>query len=312
MNILVTGGAGFIGSHIVDAYISLGHNVIIADNFSTGRKDFINPKAKVVTVDIRDNGLEQVFREHTIDVVNHHAAQIDLRRSVEDPIFDASVNILGGLNIYSLCVKHNVKKIIFASTGGAIYGEQSSFPADESHPTNPCSPYGIAKLSNEKYLSYFSGQFGIATVILRYTNVYGPRQNPHGEAGVVAIFADKLLAGQQPVIYGDGLQTRDYVFVQDVARANVAALEYPQSGTFNICTAIETNVNAIYEGLTKELKSPLAAKYDASKIGEQRRSVCSYQHAKEVLKWSPQISFQDGLRQTAIFFTEQHNKKAAS
>src|SRR5579883_727179 len=155
MNILVTGGAGFIGSHIVDAYISLEHNVIIADNFSTGRKDFINPKAKVVTLDIRDNGLEQVFREHAIDVVNHHAAQIDLRKSVEDPIFDASVNILGGLNIYSLCAKHNVKKIIFASTGGAIYGEQFSFPADEDHPTNPCSPYGIAKLSNEKYLSYF-------------------------------------------------------------------------------------------------------------------------------------------------------------
>lgn len=308
MNILVTGGAGFIGSHIVDAYISLGHNVIIVDNFSSGRKDFINPKAKVITVDIRDGGLEQVFLDQQIDVVNHHAAQIDLRKSVEDPIFDASVNILGGLNIYSLCVKYNVKKVIFASTGGAIYGEQISFPADESHPTNPCSPYGIAKLSNEKYLSYFSDQLGLTAVILRYTNVYGPRQNPHGEAGVVAIFADRILDGKQPVIFGDGLQTRDYVFVGDVARANVAALEYLQSGTFNICTGIETTVNDICEGLRKDLKTSLTAKHDPPKKGEQRRSVCSFNHAKEILGWTPQVSIQEGLRQTAAFFAEQHRK----
>ncbi|HET7152669.1 MAG TPA: NAD-dependent epimerase/dehydratase family protein [Candidatus Kapabacteria bacterium] len=308
MNILVTGGAGFIGSHIVDAYISLGHNVIIADNFSSGRKDFINPKAKVITVDIRDGGLEQIFRDHQIDVVNHHAAQIDLRKSVEDPIYDASVNILGGLNIYSLCVKYNVKKVIFASTGGAIYGEQISFPADENHPTNPLSPYGIAKLSNEKYLSYFSDQLGLTTVILRYTNVYGPRQNPHGEAGVVAIFADKMLDGKQPTIFGDGLQTRDYVFVGDIARANVAALNYQQSGTFNICTGIETNVNDICDGLRKELKTSLTAKHDPPKKGEQRRSVCSFNRAKEFLGWTPQVSIQEGLRQTAAFFAEQHRK----
>jgi len=310
MNILVTGGAGFIGSHIADAYISLGHTVFIADNFSMGRRDFLNPKAIVIPVDIRDAEIEKIFRDHPIDIVNHHAAQIDLRKSVADPVFDASINILGGLNLYSLCTKYSVKKIIFASTGGAIYGEQSYFPADEQHPTNPSSPYGIAKLTNEKYLGYFSSQFDIETIILRYTNVYGPRQSPHGEAGVVAIFTDRLLQGKSVSIFGDGKQTRDYVFVGDVVKANMAALEYRGNGIFNVSTSIETDVNQIFETLRNEIGVKTPPRYESAKSGEQRRSVCSYNHAQEILRWAPNVSLSDGLHQTVAFFSEQ-NKKAA-
>ena len=215
MKILVTGGAGFIGSHVVDAYVEAGHDVVVVDDLSSGKPENVNAKAKLVQMDIRDAGFERVVAEHRIEVISHHAAQMDVRRSVADPAFDASINVLGGLNVLEAARKQGVVKFIFASTGGAIYGEQEYFPADEQHPLRPLSPYGITKLATEKYLYFYKEVHGLNSVILRYANVYGPRQNPHGEAGVVAIFCSKILEGQQPVINGNGKQTRDYTFVGD-------------------------------------------------------------------------------------------------
>ena len=221
MNILVTGGAGFIGSHVVDAYLAEGHHVVVVDDLSSGVKENVSPNAQFHQLDIRGSEIQQLFQRQSFDVVNHLAAQMDVRRSVADPMFDASVNFLGGLNIFEAARRSGVKKIIFSSTGGAIYGEQEAFPADEEHPVRPLSPYGITKLVTEKYLFYYKEVYGIQHVILRYANVYGPRQNPHGEAGVVAIFAKKMLESQRPVINGDGKQTRDYTFVGDVVKVSL-------------------------------------------------------------------------------------------
>src|SRR3972149_9111858 len=212
MNILITGGAGFIGSNIANAYIKNGHNVIIIDNMSTGVKEYINPAAKFYEMDINDLTIDEVFKNHKIEVISHHAAQIDLRKSVDDPKFDINVNVIGSVNLLQYAVKYKVKKFIFASTGGAIYGEHDYFPADENHPVRPFAPYGINKFSVEKYLFYYNHAYGLDYLIFRYANVYGPRQNPHGECGVIAIFTDKIIGNVQPLINGDGLQTRDYVF----------------------------------------------------------------------------------------------------
>jgi UDP-glucose 4-epimerase len=302
MNILVTGGAGFIASHIVDAYLKLGHRVTIVDNLSTGRRENINPDAQFVSMDIRDPRMDELFRQERFDALCHHAAQIDVRRSVEDPSHDASVNILGGIALYALCAVYGVQKVVFASTGGAIYGEQIAFPADESHPTEPSSPYGIAKLANEKYLAFFGAHHGFVPVCLRYTNVYGPRQNPHGEAGVVAIFLNTMLEGGQPVINGDGLQTRDYVFVEDVVRANVLALTHPHADILNVCTGVETSVNDIFRTLHTSAGRTLEEHHAPAKPGEQFRSVCTYEKAKRVLGWEPSVSIQTGLKRTAEWF----------
>jgi len=302
LNILVTGGAGFIGSHVADAYISAGHRVIIVDDLSIGVVENVNPKARFYKIDIRDKELDKVFQDEKIDVVNHHAAQMDVRRSVADPTFDASVNIIGTLNILENCLKYGVRKIIFASTGGAVYGEQDYFPADENHPTRPLSPYGITKLAVEKYLFYYQAVHGINYVILRYTNVYGPRQNPHGEAGVVAIFTSKLLKGEQPIINGDGKQTRDYVYVGDVVRANLLALDYNSSDTFNVCTGIETDVNTLFKKLNAIVGTNSAEYHGPAKAGEQLRSVCDYQKIRRTLGWEPQVTLDDGLRKTVEFF----------
>ncbi|HZY10966.1 MAG TPA: NAD-dependent epimerase/dehydratase family protein, partial [Bacteroidota bacterium] len=226
MNILVTGGAGFIGSHVADACISSGHSVFIIDDLSMGKREYLNSNAKFLKMDIRDEKVREVFQKEKFDVLIHHAAQMDVRKSVDDPLFDASVNIVGTLNLLENCRSSGVRKFIFASTGGAIYGEQDYFPADETHPVRPCSPYGVSKLSIEKYLNYYHVVYGLNYICLRYANVYGPRQNPHGEAGVVAIFTSKMLSGDQPVINGNGKQTRDYVYVEDVVRANLSALSY--------------------------------------------------------------------------------------
>ena len=223
MKILVTGGAGFIASQIADAYITEGHIVTIVDDLSTGFEENVNPAAKFVKINIGDPGIVDLFNKEKFDLVNHHAAQMDVRKSVADPIFDANTNIMGTINLLQSCVKSGVKKIIFASTGGAVYGEQEYFPADESHPTSPISPYGITKLTIEKYLYFYYLEHKLNYTILRYSNVYGLRQNPFGEAGVVAIFINKLLKGEQPVINGSGEQTRDYVFVEDVVKANLLA-----------------------------------------------------------------------------------------
>ncbi len=302
MNILVTGGAGFIGSHVVDAYIELGHNVVVVDNLSTGSIENLNPNAKFYQLDIRDDKVEGIFKLEKIDVVNHHAAQMDVRKSVEDPIYDADVNIIGSLKLLQFSIKYGVKKFIFASTGGAIYGEQDYFPADEEHPTRPLSPYGVAKLTVEKYLYFYKEVHGLNYVALRYANIYGPRQNPHGEAGVVAIFTSKMLKGEQPIINGDGFQTRDYTYVGDVVRANVLALNYDKSDIFNIGTGLETDVNTLFHKLKSLTGANCEEFHGPAKPGEQRRSVISYDKIYKTLGWKPEVSLDEGLRLTVEFF----------
>ena len=245
MKILITGGAGFIASNIADRYLELGHEVVIVDSLITGRRKNVPEAAKFYEIDICDEKIKNIFEMERPDIVNHHAAQMDVRKSVADPAYDAGVNILGTINLLQNCVKYKVKKFIFASTGGAIYGEQDYFPADEKHPNQPLSPYGITKLSCEKYLFFYNDTFGLNYTVLRYANVYGPRQNPHGEAGVVAIFSQRMLRKEQPVINGEGTQTRDYVFVGDVVKANELALTGGDQKIYNIGTGIETDVNEL-------------------------------------------------------------------
>jgi len=310
MKILVTGGAGFIGSHVADAYLEAGHEVVIVDNLLTGRKENLPANAKFVEMDIRENDMTGLFEREQFDVVNHHAAQMDVRKSVEDPRFDADINVLGSLNLLENCVEYGVKKVIFASTGGAIYGEQDYFPADESHPQRPLSPYGITKLALEKYLFYYHEVHDLKYFVLRYANVYGPRQNPHGEAGVVAIFARELLTDGQPVIYGDGKQTRDFVYVGDVVESNVRALEYEESDMVNIGTGMETDVNEIFRRLRDIAgKSDIPEQHADGKPGEQRRSVISNDKAGEVLGWQPLVSLEQGLARTVEFFQNRDTRK---
>lgn len=302
MNILVTGAAGFIGSHIADACIAGGHAVTIIDDLSMGKKENINPKATFVQMDVRSKELAGVFDRGRFDAVVHLAAQMDVRKSVDDPMFDASVNILGSLNLLEQSRRSGVRKFVFASTGGAIYGEQEAFPADESHPLRPISPYGISKLSIEKYLFYYHEVFGLSYVSLRFGNVYGPRQNPHGEAGVIAIFTSKLLAGEQPVINGDGLQTRDYVYVGDVVKANLFAIQYEQTGIFNVGTGTETNVNELFTILRELTGSPCEEKHAPAKKGEQLRSVLDARLLRQTASWSASMPLKEGLRKTVEFF----------
>ncbi|MFB0514995.1 MAG: NAD-dependent epimerase/dehydratase family protein [Candidatus Neomarinimicrobiota bacterium] len=311
MRILVTGGAGFIGSHVAEKFLELGHQVVILDDLSTGRRENIPAGADFIEGDIRDNNLVPgIFEQYKFDVVNHHAAQMDIRHSVDDPAFDAQVNILGTINLLESSIRTGVIKFMFASTGGAIYGEQESFPAAEDHPTNPISPYGISKLACEKYLFYYQVQFGLQTAIMRYANVYGPRQNPFGEAGVVAIFSHRLTRGEQVTINGDGLQTRDYVYVDGAVEANVLALDYTDSITFNVGTGIETDVVTLYEHLAAAAGTDLKPRYGPAKPGEQRRSVLSPSLAKAALGWEPKVSLNEGLQKTYLSFAQHTDPKS--
>jgi UDP-glucose 4-epimerase len=298
MNILITGGAGFIASHVADAYIADGHNVTIVDDLSGGYMENVNPKARFYELDIRSDKLEDVFQKEKIDVVNHLAAQMDVRKSVADPKFDASVNVIGGLNLFECARKNGVKKIIFSSTGGAIYGEQDYFPADEEHPVRPLSPYGITKLCTEKYLFYYKAVYNIDHVILRYANVYGPRQNPHGEAGVVAIFCSKILKNEKPLINGDG----NYTYVGDVVKANLLALKHNKSAIYNIGTGIESDVNKLFQIIRSHLDSNCPEQHAPAKAGEQQRSVISFKKIEKELGWRPAVQLEDGLRMTAEYF----------
>lgn len=310
MKILVTGGAGFIGSNIVDAYLTAGHEVFVVDDLSSGSVENLSAKANFFQMDIRDPKIEKIFEEHRFDVVNHLAAQMDVRKSVADPVFDATVNVVGTLNVMENCLKYGVGKVIFSSTGGAIYGEQDYFPADEEHPTRPLSPYGIAKLAVEKYLFYYNAVHGIRYVVLRYANVFGPRQNPHGEAGVVAIFTSKLLKGEEPVINGDGKQTRDYTFVGDVVNANVLALEYNKPDIFNIGTGRETDVNVLFRKLRDAVGSKAEEKHGPAKAGEQMRSVIDYSKARKILGWEPKVGLDEGINLTVKFFKQKTGDNA--
>jgi len=308
MKILVTGGAGFIASHVADTYIEAGHEVVILDNLSTGVKDFIPKKATFYEMDIVTSNLEEIFKKEKIDAVNHHAAQIDVRTSVREPSKDVLINVVGGVRLLELCEKYQIQKFIFASTGGAIYGEQVSFPASEDHPIRPCSPYGLDKYLFENYLLYYQRRGCFDTTVLRYANVYGPRQNPHGEAGVVAIFIDRLLENKTPVINGDGLQTRDFVCVLDIAAANMAALNLTGSHTINLGTSLETDINTVYQCVAKSFGSQIKATHGPAKEGEQSRSVITNILAKELLSWSPQISLEEGIGQTVDWFAENSSK----
>lgn len=303
MKVLVTGGAGFIGSNIVDLLIDEGYEVVIVDNLSSGKEENINKKARFYKIDIQDQELESVFREEAPDYVSHHAAQKDVRVSVNDPIYDAKINILGTLNILQNCVKYGVKKIVFASTGGAIYGEQDIFPAPETHPARPISPYGITKLVAEHYMFYYKTVHGLDYVSLRYSNVYGPRQDPYGEAGVVAIFIQKMSNGEPLVIYGDGEQTRDFVYVGDVAKANVMAIENSAGeNVLNIGTGIETSVNQLFDSLKEIIHPSIEKKYASARQGEQKRSVIDSALARRSLKWQPEVAMMDGLTRTFKYF----------
>lgn len=302
MKILVTGGAGFIGSHVGDRLIAEGHQVHVIDSLLTGNRENVPPEAILHELDIRDEAVAELFEREQFEVLVHHAAQLDVRRSVQAPGYDADINILGFLNCMEAGRKHNLQKVIFASTGGAIYGDPEYVPQDEAHPLRPISPYGITKLTTEHYLYYYYKTYGIVPVILRYANVYGPRQRFDGEGGVIAIFIQKMLKGAVPTIYGDGEQTRDYVFVGDVADANIHAIKRNKPGTYNIGTGSETTVNALVEELRRQLVQECIPSYESGRPGEQRRSVLAVEHAKNELGWSPSMSLSEGLKSTISWF----------
>ena len=302
MKVLVTGGAGFIGSHLVDRLVQEGNQVVVIDDLSTGKRKQVNKKAQFYKMDIRSKRIERVFRKERPLIVVHLAAQMNVRLSTEDPVFDAEVNILGTINLLEHAVKHGVRKVTFASSGGAVYGEQEVYPAGESHRTDPMSPYGISKLAGEKYLAYYTNTTGLRHVVLRFGNVYGPRQEPEGEAGVIAIFSKLMLEGGQPIINGTGKQTRDFVYVDDVVEAIMATIGEDIQGIFNVGTGQESTVNECY-GIIKELtNSSCKDLYGAAKKGEQFRSVLDVKKLREGFDWEPQVSLPEGLKMTVEFF----------
>jgi UDP-glucose 4-epimerase len=305
MKILITGGAGFIASHVADLLIDNGHSIAIVDDLSNGKRENINPRAAFYHASILDQALADIFRKEKPEVVIHHAAQISVRNSVQDPLHDMEINIRGSLRLLEQCKYYGVVKFIFSSTGGALYGEQDYFPADENHPTRPLSPYAIAKLSVEKYLFFYHTTHRLPYTVLRYANVYGPRQDPFGEAGVIAIFSQKMLKGEQPIINGDGNQTRDFVYVGDVARANLLALDQQVTGEINIGTGVETSINTIFNEIRSLVAPGTPEVHGPAMPGEQQRSVLSCKKAQTVLGWEPMVPLTEGLRHTVDFFRNQ-------
>lgn len=306
MKILVSGGAGFIGSHVADTFLAAGHEVAVVDNLTTGDARWVNPRARLYVVDLRSARLAQVFETERPEVVAHLAAQASVARSVTDPAFDASVNIGGGLGLLECCRRFGVRRVIYSSSGGAGYGDTDVVPTPETHATLPISPYGITKIAMEHYVNAWNGIYGIGSVSLRYANIYGPRQNPQGEAGVIAIFCHRLLTGQTPIINGDGGQTRDYTYVEDVAAANLKALEHPEvTGPVNISTGVETSVNDLYRALVEAAGSTVKAQHGPARPGEQRRSCLHPERAGHVLGWKPAVSLAEGLGRTFRFFQKE-------
>jgi UDP-glucose 4-epimerase len=307
MKILVTGGAGFIGSHVVDAYLAADHEVAVIDNFSTGNEANLNPQAHVHRVDVRDRAeVERVIAEFRPDIVNHHAAQAEVPKSVADPGNDASINIVGGLNLLKACVDHQVRKVIFISTGGALYGEPDVVPVEEDHPVRPLSPYGTAKYCFEQYLGTFNRTFGLEYTVLRYANIYGARQDFMSEEGrVVAIFASRMLEGRQLTIDGDGDQSRDMLHVGDVATANIAALERGAGGTYHVSTGVGVTVNELYRKLSILTDYKLQPAHGPRRKGDVYRIYLDNTRARNDLRWEPRISLEEGLTLTVDYFREQ-------
>lgn len=297
MKILVTGGAGFIGSHIVDKLIEKGDDVVIVDNLSTGREENLNKKAKFYKETICSKKLYKIFKKEKFDAVIHQAAQTSVIFSEKNPGVNAKVNILGTINLLELCGKFSVGKFIYASSA-AVYGNPKYLPTDESHPQQPISNYGLSKYVSELYLKFYNSMYGLRCTSLRYSNVYGPRQNPYGEGGVIAIFSNKILNGEGPTIYGDGSQTRDFIYVEDVVDANILALEKNSCGEFNISTNKEISIREIYEKIKKILGKEIPAEYAREREGEILRSVLDNRKAIKELGWKPKISIEDGLRRT--------------
>jgi len=309
MKILVTGGAGFIASHIVDKYIELGHDVVVIDNLSSGFKHNVNPKAKFYEIDIRSKELEQIFEDEKPDIVNHHAAQISVPVSVKEPELDAEVNAVGFLNILQNCVKYKVKKVIFISSGGAVYGEAEEYPTTENYDPKPLSPYAIHKYVSEKYLYFYNHQYGLKYTVLRYANVFGPRQIPHGEAGVVSIFITNFRDNKKTYLYAfneepDGM-IRDYVFVRDIVNANVLALDRGELDAFNIGTGLETTTGQLYREIALQMNTQIEPVREGARLGDIRRSCLNINKAKNEFGWEPKYSLADGVRETIDFFMKK-------
>jgi UDP-glucose 4-epimerase len=303
MKVLVTGGAGFIASHVVDRYIEHGFQVVIVDDLSTGRSSNLNPAAAFYRLDIRSPQLGEIFEKERPDYVNHHAAQMDVRRSVAQPLFDADVNILGSVNLIECAKRYQVKRFVYISTGGAVFGEPEYLPCDEGHPINPICQYGISKHTVEHYLYLYHVNYGLNYTVLRYPNVYGPRQDPHGEAGVVAIFTGQMLADKPVTINGDGEQLRDYAYVGDCAQANLLALTKDAgSGIFNLGSGRGTTVNQIFQALKNITGYQRPPVYGPAKVGETRRIYLDARKAQQELGWVPEVSLEEGLANTVAYF----------
>lgn len=298
MKILVTGGAGFIGSHVVDLCVSEGHEVVIVDDLSTGQEQWINPAARFYRMDIRDRSLADVFEVERPEVVSHQAARANVRESLEKPLLYADVNVLGSLNLLEACRKSGVRKVVYASTGGAVYGEPQFLPVTEDHPINPLDPYGASKHHVEHYLFLYKANYGLDYTVLRYPNVYGPRQDPFGEAGVVAVFAYRLMNGERPVINGAGDQARDFVYVSDVARANLLAFDRTSGSIVNIGSGAATSINEVYRILARLTGSRAEAAHGPAKQGEVSLTCLDASRARLLLGWRPAVSLADGLRKT--------------
>lgn len=303
MKILVTGGAGFIGSHVVDTFLNNGHEVVVVDDLSTGRRSNLNPAATFYQVDIRSPQMDEIFEAERPQFVDHHAAQMDVRRSIEDPLFDADVNVLGSIKLIELAKKYGVKRFIYISTGGAVYGEPEYLPCDELHPVNPICPYGASKHTVEHYLYMYKENYDLDYVVLRYPNVYGPRQDPHGEAGVVAIFTGQMLEGEQVVINGDGEQQRDFVYVEDCARANLIAMHSEYKNTiYNLGFGRGTSINEIFSNLKTITEYELPAVNGPAKVGETQRIYLEASRANQDLGWTPTVGLEEGLKKTVDYF----------
>lgn len=303
MKVLVTGGAGFIGSWLVDRLVAEGHDAAVVDNLRSGCARQVHEKAALYRLDIRDRrALDDVLARERPQIVSHHAGQVSVRRSVASPADDASVNVVGFLNLLEASRCHGVERIVFASSGGTIYGEQDTFPADETHPLRPVSPYGVAKMACEHYLRCFHAMYGLPFIALRYGNVYGPRQSPRGESGMIALFADRLLRGKSIHIHGDGRQTRDFVYVDDVVEANMLAMRATGPEVFNVGTGLETAINDVFEHLKRLVCSSASPEYGPAKPGEQRRSVLNVDRLARRLDWQPRTALADGLARTVAYF----------